>query len=513
MANTSLWGRTCLILLLTAAIGHAETDRGLLLLQKRYREAATDFRGSMHELANFCEANSYFSDAEELRKRAEPAAQQTLDIDELPDTVVPELRVNLPPLELQWRARQRKLEHDHALTLYKLSRDALHQGHVSFAFQLMREVAFHDPDHKFARSALGFVRLGDEWTTPYSATMTRKGNVDHPTFGWLPKAHVPRYEQGERNVQGKWISAEREAAIRSDFRYAWEIPTEHFFIKTNHSLEQGVQIGRELEEFHKFFVREYAAFFNTPQQMQRLFDKGEAASSTPGKRYTVYYFRNKDDFVKHLISDQPNIAITNGLYLPRNRIAYFYHQDQGDEANSETMFHEVTHQLLGESSSRTIDAGANANFWVVEGIACYMESYRRNGKHVETGMPGHPRFYWARERLITEQEYYSFPSFTALGMQQFQGAGDVATLQKYYAQAATMCHFFLNYREGLYRDAFLTYLAQVYSPSDRVRLATKPLDELTEVGFPTLEQQYREYVATLSPTPQPVSIQANEQAP
>jgi len=46
-----------------------------------------------------------------------------------------------------------------------------------------------------------------------------------------------------------------------------------------------------------------------------------------------------------------------------------------------------------------------------------------------------------------------------------------------------------------------------------VRLATKPLDELTEVDYPTLEQQYREYVATLSPTPQPVSFQANDQAP
>ncbi|MCA9079349.1 MAG: hypothetical protein KDA58_02270 [Planctomycetaceae bacterium] len=474
-------------------------DRGLQLLHKRYTDAASNFRGEMIKLADVCEQGSYFSDAQQIRLRAVPAVEQTLDLDDLPAQILPDVPVNLPDAELAWRAKLRKLETDHALALYKLSRDALHQGHVSFAFQLMREVAFHDPNHKYARAALGFVRVGEDWTTPFAATMTRKGNVEHPVYGWLPKTHVPRYEQGERNYQGKWITAEREAAMRSDFRQAWEVATEHFYIKTNHSLEQGVLIGQELERFHQFFVREFAAVFNTPQQMQRLFDKGEAAASSPGRRYTVYYFRNKNDFVQHLIQQQPNIAITNGLYLPRNRIAYFYHQSEEQQQNLETMFHEVTHQLLGESSTRVIDVGQKQNFWLVEGIACYMESYRRDGRRVTTGNPEHPRFSWARERLVTDGEYYDFASFTQLGMQQFQSAGDVATLQKYYAQAATMTHFFLNAQQGDYRDALIAHLSQIYSPSERIRNAAKPLDELTGKSFADLEQAYRDYVTSLVP--------------
>ena len=44
-----------------------------------------------------------------------------------------------------------------------------------------------------------------------------------------------------------WVEtadAGEEAEIRRDFRHAWEIRTEHFLVKTNHSLERGVEIAR-----------------------------------------------------------------------------------------------------------------------------------------------------------------------------------------------------------------------------------------------------------------------------
>ncbi|MCA9031666.1 MAG: hypothetical protein KDA66_12710 [Planctomycetaceae bacterium] len=476
----------------------AQNAKSLQVLHDRYLASSKDFQRDMEVVAKLCEAGSYFSDAEAVRVRAVPASEQTLNIDELPAQVLSPISPDLPDVERQWRVKLRKVETDYAAVLYKLSRDALNLGHVSFSFELIREVAFHDPDHKFARRLLGFKQVGDDWTTPFAATMEARGYEYHKKFGWLPKAHVDRYEKGERLYAGNWISIEREESIRSDFNHGWEIQTEHFHVKTNHSLEVGVQIGEELESFHKYFVREFAAFFNSPAQMKRLFDQGEAGTGI-GKRFTVYYFRNKQDFVKHLIREQPNIAITNGLYLPNKRVACFFHNPGQEEANLETMYHEVTHQLLSESNSKTYDVGVKSHFWLVEGLPCYIESYRVEEDVVHIGDPLHPRFYWARERLVKDNEFYDFASFTSLGMQQFQHAGDVATLQKYYAQAASMTHFFLNYQDGVYRDALLTHLSDIYNPITNVRNRAKGMDDLTGVSYEVLHQQYREYLTALVP--------------
>ncbi len=491
-----------LMLMMGSSTAFADNARSLAMLQKRYETVSTDFQREMETLALFCETQSFFTDAERIRARSLPAIQQALDLDELPVQVQPQLPPDLPDLEQQWRVKLQKLELDYAAALYKLSRDALGQGHVSLAFQLIREVAFHDPDHKFARSMLGYQRVQETWTTPFAATMSARGLVYHETYGWLPKTHVSRYENGERNYNGNWISADREATLRSDFKHAWEVTTEHFVVRTNHSLEVGVQIGQELELFHKYFVREFAAFFNTPAQMQRLFDKGEAGTN-PGKRYNVFYFRTKQDFVQHLIQEQPNIGITNGLYLPRKRIAYFFHNPEQEQANLETMFHEVTHQLLSESSTKTFDVAPKGHFWLVEGIACYIESYQREGDLIRIGNPQHPRFYWARERLVKENEYYEFQSFSSLGLLPFQQAGNVATLQKYYAQAASMTHFYINYNNGIYRDALLTHLSEIYSPIDGVRFKAQGMDQLTGVPYDQLQQQYREYMTGLIVEPTP----------
>lgn len=482
--------------------GWANGEKSLTVLQNRYAALSSSFEREMQQLARQCEEAGLPELSREIAQRGQSASRPPGAIDELPAKARGMFPPDLPETERIWRTRQLKLEQDHAIALYRLSRDALQQGHYSLAFKLVREVAYFDPDHKQARTLLGFKRVGDEWTTPFAAAMTAKGQVFDPQFGWLPKSHLPRYRAGERNFNGKWISAEREANIRSDFNQAWEIDTEHFRIRTNHSLEEGVRLGAELERFHGYFVREFATFFSSPSQLQRLFDQGEVGSAA-GKRYSVYYFRSRDEYLKHLSAEQPGVAISNGLYLPRKRIAYFFYDPAANQDPLDTMYHEVTHQLLAESSSKVFDVAPDRQFWIVEGFACYMESYRRDGEVTRIGEGSHPRFFWARERLVKSGEMYEFASFCALGMADFQLIQDVPTLQKYYAQGASMCHFFLNYEGGMYRDAFLTLLTQIYSPNNSVRAKVTGLDVLTGVPYPVLEQQYRDYLQSLIPAENP----------
>jgi hypothetical protein len=176
-------------------------------------------------------------------------------------------------------------------------------------------------------------------------------------------------------------------------------------------------------------------------------------------------------------------------------VAYFYDDPANADGNMATMFHEVTHQLLGESAPSIRDVGSDANFWLVEGLACYMESFQRKDGRLSVGDPQHIRMQWARVRVLDENFFMPLQQFTALGMRQFQYVEDKPTLQRYYSQASGMAHFFMHYRDGLYRDALIAHLSQVYSPNSRIRERVQGLDALTGVSFSELEAQYKQYLA------------------
>lgn len=495
----------------TASFAEVEAP-SLRLLNEQYTKLHSQFAKEMNELADFCEANSFFTDADRIRKRAASSDQGVIDYDQLPTHLLPDLPKQMAPIEAQWRTKLLKLEKDYALQLYRLSLRAINKNHASFAYRLIRKLVFHSPDHQQGRKLLGYVRYNTEWTTFFSRLMRIRNFVDHPEFGWILANKKARYESGERFFDGRWMSVEREESQRSDFRNGWEIETEHFLIKTNHSLEKGVEIGRQLEEYHRFFMREYAAFFSTPQQMQRLFNGAATSRRNLQNRHRVYYFANREEFVNALKSKNQANSIATGFYLPRERTSFFYHDDDPvkAESNRETMFHEVTHQLLGESSNKRFDVAEAHNFWIIEGFACYMESieipkpaYKPVVKaappkiKINIGDPTHPRIYWARQKVVVEEYYIPMQRFTYMGKKEFQAAPNNDILHAYYSQAAGIVHFFMHYKSGLYRDALIEHLSQIYSPSERIRVRPSSLEKLTGVPFPTLDQQYREYMKDL----------------
>lgn len=502
-ATSSLLSLLLLICLITTVQAQPQ-NRGLELLQQQYQREYDSFTQQMIELAEFCQKNSFFTAAEEIRRQASPSTELNVEYDNLPTHVLPPIPRDLPPKQLQWQTKLQSQKKEYARELYLLARRAINQRHASFAYQLVRELVYHDPDHEYGRKLLGFVRYDDEWTTPFSRTMRSRGFVDHPEFGWIPKINVARYEQGERLFDGAWMSVERERTRRKEFRNGWEIETEHFLVKTNHSLEKGVEISRQLETYHRYFMREFTAFFNTPEQIAKLFGAGAAVRGTQKDRHRVYYFANREEFIAALKAKQQKVLIATGFYLPQERTSFFYYDDDPEqaEANQETMFHEVTHQLLGESSRRNIDVGEHNNFWVIEGIACYMESFEivdnnSDQPTFEIGDTRHPRIYWAKQKAIDDDFYVPMQRFMLMGKKDFQSAPNNDILHAYYSQATGLAHFFMHYENGLYKDEFIEYLSQVYSPINRVRYNPETLEKLTGVSFSILDQQYQDYLRTL----------------
>lgn len=482
-----------LALLLASQVMAAGSPERLALLTNQHQTAQSRFAADLEAVASTCESPTL---AAEIRQLAQPLDEQSGNIDNLPQFIRPDLPATLPPAEKAARVRVRKLQADYAQALYLMARKAITDQYPTLAYRLVREVLLHDPDHARSRGLFGYRRDGNEWTTPFAAKKKKDGEVWHDEFGWLLAKNVPRYVAGERLYNGRWITAEKEETIRSNIKEPWEVKTEHFWIRTNHSQQRGVHIAASVEVFHRYFMREFPAFFQTRAQLDKLFKDGTEARS--GDLYDLYYFRLRTEFVQHLVNRCAAAGQINGIYMPPDRTAYFFHNpDLTDEASLETLYHEVTHQLFSESTNREISVGHSHDFWAVEGIACYFESFRvgEDGT-ITVGDVNHPRIQAARDQVVLTHDHETLERFTAYGMHPFQ-KGELSVLQRRYAQATGLAHFFMNYEDGRYRDGFIEYLAQLYSPDKRVREREKTLEQILGMPYATLDTQYAAYMRAL----------------
>jgi len=490
----------CVLVLLAVVLpgqpgrAHSQATNRLELFRSQHSELRRNHVAALGKIRAFCADQKLEKGVQAVDAAIRSATDTPTSNPELPVLVAAELSPNLPGPQRQWRSQLRTQRRRQAQALLLLSRRVLKAGHTSYAFDLVRETAISDPDSRVARRLLGFVRFGDRWVTPFASLQLRRRHVWHATFGWLPASHVEKYENGQRYFKRRWVSVEREAELRRDFRNAWEIRTDHYLIRTNHSLEEGVALARNLETFYRFFHSSFAGFFKTREQIQRLFDGTNqvtgGGSSTLTRPHVVHFFRDRNEYRRTLRQRIPQIDITNGLYMPEDRIAYFFHGKPVDPLFPRaTLFHEATHQLLYESRTRHRPIAHDANFWIVEGFACYMESFLPSATGYQIGDPKYVRFHWARHRLLEENYYIPLKTFASMGMRPFQTDPNIT---RNYSQASGLAHFLLHHEDGRYRDALIQHLSQIYTPGRRISIS--PLQTLTGVDTIELDRQYRRYL-------------------
>lgn len=478
----------------------------LSVLREDHAKLRIKFRDELKKLGQECLDRNQADGVTAIRQVLVPEDSTTLVMHQYPRSVQADIELSLPAGERFWRSQFRRLRAEYAKDLYLLARRVLGAGHPSYAYEIILEVARHDPDNKPARNLLGFVQFGNEWMSPFERDQLKKHFKNHPKFGWLPASHIEKYEQGERRYRTRWVSAQKESELRRDFSNAWQIRSEHYLVKTNHSLERGVEISRALEDFHRFFHSMFPGFYNSPQQMRQLFSGNNNRPRSTSQLYEVHYFRTQDEYVNKL-KHIPNIAVTNGFYYPKDRVAYFF---ASPKLNSNaTLFHEATHQLLYESQSKHRDISESAHFWVIEGIANYMESFHRGDDAWTVGDPRFVRVFWARQRLLKENFYVPFDQFSRMGVREFQQDPLIINLRRRYGQATGITHFFIHYDNGRYRDALIEHISQLYSPITRVRRNPQTMEELTGLTSAEIDKQYREYMTEQEKTVGPIVIGGN----
>ena len=352
---------------------------------------------------------------------------------------------------------------------------------------------FVNPDHEKARKFFNYTLQNGIWRSKWELRQEEKGLVETSDFGWLPADYVERYRKGERFYKRQWISAREEEEKILASTSGWRVDTEHFSILSRVSLERGVEIGRLLEAYYQAWSRLFFRVIASESQWNsRLYTDTDIIS----KRHKIIIYRNRDEYLRELKKHDSNVALSVGGYFPSLHCTFVYEPNDKDEFDLlPLLFHETTHQLFEECSTSTqgrfkVDfqsRARTANFWVIEGIAVYAETFKINASKSAATLGGGRdvfRIQCALESLFVDDDYAPLREYAGLSREEFQSRRDIATL---YSEAAGLAYFFMHYDNGVYRDAFVTYLYNVYQGIDSS-------DSLEKAMGKTFEDLDREYV-------------------
>jgi len=471
----------CLLAGQSAAAATENLYREAKQLRARYAE-------DLEKLAAWCDQEGLAPEAKQTRAAQGPHDPDKLYVPVLPRRIgPPELPAGAAPKVVQWHERLTKLRHDQAAAQYALAQRAMRRRQASLAYALVLGAIGADPDHEAARRLLGYQKYEGQWRTAYEIKKLRAGQVWDAKFGWLPEAHVARYQEGQRFFGGRWISAEEDARRHHDIRNGWEIETEHYTIRTNHSLEAGVGLGVKLENLYRIWQQIFIRYYANEAYVAGLFNGHPTALAARGPeahRFNVVYFRDRDDYNKSLRAAMPKLDTSLGLYLAKTRTAYFF---AGQRSDDRTLYHEATHQLFQQSRRVGPETGSKANFWIIEGIALFMESLQEKDGYFVLGGWDDVRVNAARYHVAENDFYVPFAALVGYGRERLQRDPKIKSL---YSQAAGMTNFLIFYDGGRYRDALVAYLTAVYTGQD----TPDTLSNLTGSSYAELDQQYRRFM-------------------
>jgi hypothetical protein len=462
------------------------------------------YSAQLHDLAAWCDTQGLKTQAEFTRAWLPDRDPAMIYIFALADDNSPPANLlksssdaagNLPQ---QWWHRFTELRNPQADKLFDLAQTALSAHQPALAYELARETVRENPDHEAARKVLGDRKRDNRWISRETLRRISAGQVWSDVAGWIPVDQAPMYDHGQRFYRGQWLSPEEDARLHSNIYNGWHVESDHYLVVTNQSLEAGVELAKKLEKLSDVWRQVFLTYYAKPSEIEGWFNADPASSTAPGttgaaqKLHQVVYFHDKQEYIDTLKAAQPQIDKSIGFYSIANKSAYFF---AGDEQYDGTIYHEATHQLFQESHAAVSDPGHKNNFWIYEGIACYMESLAEHrlvddetyGMYFTVGGENAGRVPAARKRLLDDIFYVPFRELVAIGRQDFQHDTRIAPL---YSQIAGQTYFLMHYDSARYRPALMEYLVALYGN----RTNPETLEKQTGAKYEELDQQYRDFL-------------------
>ena len=367
-------------------------------------------------------------------------------------------------------------------------------GLFTKAFDMISHVIEISPDDKTARKILGFKyeRKEKKWITNWEYGKRKKHFLTEE--GWFEKKHKKDFEKGLRPYKGKWIPKEREKATRLRNSLApYTIQSEHFEVRTNLGREQAYIFAMKLESFYSEFFRVFIGYYDQVAGAKLLFNRPDAKKS-----HVVLLFPTRAKYLQHVIEEKGNDKLLResaGFYSSADRKSRFYWTDN-EEETYRTLYHEVAHQLFAETKDNA-RGGSKGNNWVVEGIASYIETWKIVDGKWRPGYEIEGQRMKTVRHFLAQNENWDLASFARIGHDKFHKEGRGLN----YALSCALSHFFMHYKDELYKEDFVRFISAYYGGKVRQDSLS---DYITVEGagskLSILEKQFREY---MTDTPRP----------
>ena len=452
----------CAALFVIALTAYVATDTSSLVTARaadstdaKLAELDERFAPKFSEIAATCDELALADQAAVTRSwliRRDPG-RQYLFVPADEDTLLPDANDPQVVHKRQWYNKFREVRAERAQALWEIAREECKSGDATRAYRFLCEVLRDDPDHADARKILGYTRdRSGAWRRAGAPIRAKLVTVPEERLGWAARKY-------------------------------WEIESPHYRILTNDSPEAGVELAGELETLVELWRQVYTPYWITREELARRIDR-PALPVAAKRKYKVALFRNRDEYIERLRTENPQVELSQGMYFDGVQMAFFY---SGDAQARATWYHEATHQLFQEVEGVSSGVAERASAWIIEGVAQYMESLTpRDGYYTVGGIDAR-RVQYARSWALGARYYMPLAELGALGRPDLQQHDDVRRL---YSQAAGLTHYLMDGEDGKYRSALSNYLTLVYRARDR----DDSLAALTGVSLADLDDGYRRWL-------------------
>ena len=272
-----------------------------------------------------------------------------------------------------------------------------------------------------------------------------------------------------RNIDPESASSIEEINFAGKKRV--RLTTNHYDIIASQP-EVGNLVGERME--HLFNVWKLLS----AEVMMEANDEGEQ------HQHQVIVFSDKKEYTFNLLHIDPFIDQTNGFYFAPRMTAYFFSPE------SKVLFHEGTHQIFVERFFHEKKPAFRNNFWVVEGIALFMETLQVEEECYKIGNILDNRLYAAK--VYQFERNYNLPirKLTTMSAAEIKANKEIVRI---YSQSATLVHWLMFAEGGRYRNPLFELLRQTYLGT----ATPDTLGELTGLSFEELDKGYVEFLKTI----------------
>lgn len=244
------------------------------------------------------------------------------------------------------------------------------------------------------------------------------------------------------------------------------VQSPHFRIFSTAPRRQATALAEDLERYYHVWSQVFRELWVADDDVCRAISAGSPLPA-PEQTVDVVLFADREAYAKAMTGSVAAAKLSTGFYSPETRVTLLF---AGPTADRETRYHEITHQLLQETCGEVVEApGLEAGFWIVEGIASYMESVRFFDSLASVGGWESPRLQYARARWLGEEPPPSLHSLAVEGREAVQRRDDLGA---WYSTTAAYAHLLCDSPRT--RPLLMRYLRSVY----RGRADLETLEEM-----------------------------------